>query len=296
MNEEALLFGKTMSLVGIVTDPVRGQEGDNIPAIVLLNAGLVHRVGPSRIYVKMARKLAAMGFVVLRFDFSGIGDSEVRYDNLPFEKSRVSEVQDAMDVLAETRGIDQFILMGICSGAVASLKTACCDPRVVGVTQINPQGYSYGQVSYAQGRSLLKEIISDPKYSLKKAIETRKYWGRADYLRLGSNLISAFTGKRKTVAAAREITADFRLLTQRGVRLLLVYSAGDPGLYYLDVILSDDSDGLSPSGKLRVEIIQQADHIYTPLRSQEDLLRVVQDWAHTMVQPDPVDQLGAIVL
>ena len=41
MREEAILFGRTECLVGIVTDP---SQGVNRHAIILLNAGLVHRV------------------------------------------------------------------------------------------------------------------------------------------------------------------------------------------------------------------------------------------------------------
>jgi alpha/beta superfamily hydrolase len=69
-----VLFGRTRSLVGIITDPPEAERDPQRPAIVCLNAGIIHRVGPHRLYVKMARTLAAMGFVVLRFDFSGIGD------------------------------------------------------------------------------------------------------------------------------------------------------------------------------------------------------------------------------
>jgi len=72
---------------------------------------------------------------------------------------------------------------------------------------------------------------------------------------------------------------DLRLLTERDVRLLLVYSEWDPGLDYLHVILGDKIHELSLDGKLKVEIIPQADHIFTPLWSQEHLLRAVQNWA-----------------
>ncbi len=76
MKEEALRFGPNGSLIGIVTDPSEEERGKNLPAFLLLNAGHLHRVGPNRHYVSIARKLSAMGFTVLRFDFSGIGDSE----------------------------------------------------------------------------------------------------------------------------------------------------------------------------------------------------------------------------
>src|SRR4030095_13226651 len=111
MREEILLLGKTKSLVGIITDPPEAKRSNELPGIILLNAGIIHRVGPNRIHVKIARTLAPMGFVVLRFDFSGIGDSKVRDDNLPFEESGVRETQETMDYLSATRGIKRFYLI-----------------------------------------------------------------------------------------------------------------------------------------------------------------------------------------
>jgi len=53
-----------------------------------------------------------MGFVVLRFDFSGLGDSAVRHDHLGFDKSAVVEAQEAMDYLYATKGIEQLPVSG----------------------------------------------------------------------------------------------------------------------------------------------------------------------------------------
>src|SRR5438067_5251680 len=135
-KEEAVLFGEKKSLVGVVTDPAR-VTGNPRAAVLLLNPGIVHRVGPGRIYVKIARALATMGFVVLRFDFSGIGDSAVRRDNLSFEKSAVAVAEDAIEFLKGTREIERFILLGGCSGARVSFRTACSDWRVVCAIPIN---------------------------------------------------------------------------------------------------------------------------------------------------------------
>jgi hypothetical protein len=53
------------------------QAAQTPPAVmfVLLNAGAVHRQGPFRLYVHLARRLAALGFSCVRFDQPGIGDS-----------------------------------------------------------------------------------------------------------------------------------------------------------------------------------------------------------------------------
>ena len=91
MRERALTFGPDGGLVGILTEPDPDVARANAPAHVILNSGILHRVGASRLYVQTARSLAEDGITSLRFDFSGIGDSEVRKDSLPIEERFIVE-------------------------------------------------------------------------------------------------------------------------------------------------------------------------------------------------------------
>ena len=63
------------------------------------------------------------------------------------EKSAVSETREVMDYLSATRSHQRFVLMGICSGAKASFKTACCDPRVIGAVLINAGGHLHDETN-----------------------------------------------------------------------------------------------------------------------------------------------------
>jgi hypothetical protein len=287
MREEALLFGNTTSLVGIITDPPEEIRANDLPAVVLLNAGVLHRVGPNRLYVKIARHLAAMGFVVLRFDFSGIGDSKAREDNLPFEKSSVIETQEAMNYLHMARGSERFVLIGLCLGATISFRTACCDPRVVGAVLINLGGNQSDELSsYIRNRNAAR-------YYWKGALFNPKSWLRlikrkTDYQNIirviGFQLRNLFSPTTKVFPQVNDSAGDFRLLIERGVHLLLINTEWDKGLEYLRMIFGGGIHELSAYGKLKIEIIRGANHIFSPLRSQEDLLKVVHNWAYAMVQ------------
>jgi pimeloyl-ACP methyl ester carboxylesterase len=285
MREEAVLFGKRRSLVGIMTDPADAERGRNLPALILLNAGIVHRVGPNRLYVKTARSLAAMGFVVLRCDFSGIGDSLVREDHLPFEKSAVLETQEAMDYLQAARGVERFLLLGLCGGAAISLKTASCDPRVVGTVLINFRGYhdewSEALRSHLRARDLRH-------YYWNVALRNPQSWWRALTGRVGyRNLLKAVRSlagsviprPRQVRASEHGVSADLRSLTERGVALLLIYSERDFGLDYLRLILKDELPRWMSLGSLKMEIIPQASHTFTLLRHQERVIQVLTSWA-----------------
>lgn len=314
MTEEAVLFGKARSLVGIVTDPQEVERKLSLPAIILLNAGLLYRVGPNRLYVKMARSLARMGFVVLRFDLSGIGDSKVRGDDLPVEKRVVGETQEAMsvgeflerslgervigetqeamDYLSETRGIKRFVLMGICSGAILALWTACCDPRVVGAVLINIPGHVYatsGELNRTMLRHYLRIALSS-SFRSKNFLKIIK--GKFNYRSvikvMASQMMSLFARKSEMSSGANNgansIAADLRSLAERGVRLLLIHSEGDEGLDYLEAILGEKIRELIENGRLRVEVIRGANHIFTLLSNQEELIEAVRNWTQATLR------------
>jgi len=141
VRERALTFGAWRSLVGVVTEPPDGTAFAEAPAVLFLNAGLLHHVGPSRLHVNLARRLARAGLLSMRFDLSGIGDSGPRQDRMGRDESMVSETQEAMDTLAASHGIGRFVLFGICTGADQAVKVALADPRVVGAVLVD--GYAY---------------------------------------------------------------------------------------------------------------------------------------------------------
>lgn len=278
MSESVSVFGKSRSLVGILTDPPGETRGDDLPAILLLNAGIIHRVGPNRLYVKIARILAASGFVVFRFDFSGIGDSPVRGDNLPFEEGAVRETQEAMEHLSISRGRKRFILLGISSGAVASYKTACRDARVAGAILINPASYGQDLWSYAKARRYWKTALSDPRRW------ARALTGKAKYRLIGPRLKNLLSGRRKARSVANHVASDFRSLIERGVDLRLLYTRGDLGVDCLEVILGGELRELGARGKLKVEMIENGDHTCTELQSQQALLGLVQTSARAIAR------------
>jgi alpha-beta hydrolase superfamily lysophospholipase len=103
MRESAAVFGSAGSLVGIVSEPSDGPGRAGLPGVIFLNSGVIHRVGPNRMYVRMARDLARQGFVAFRFDLSGVGDSPARGAGSTIEGRWVDETREAMDHLHRTR-------------------------------------------------------------------------------------------------------------------------------------------------------------------------------------------------
>jgi pimeloyl-ACP methyl ester carboxylesterase len=274
MKEEAIQFGEDGSLVGIVTSDPRAKA--DMPAVILLNPGIVHRAGPGRIYVKIARALASSGFTVLRFDFSGIGDSSVRRDNRRFEESSVDETRTAMGFLQATRGCERFILMGGCSGAAVSLETALVDRRARGVIAINFPARADEEES--------ADRRNDGHYYWNFALWNLKSWrklltGASDYRKIARALAQSINRKLsdhdQKHPSDRQFRARLRELGTRQVQLTFICSKGDVLLDVLRQAGGRDLKQLCAQGKAACEIISGSDHTFSSLSNQEALVEAV---------------------
>lgn len=280
--EEIVAFGPGGCLAGILTRPAR--EGSGLGA-VFVNHGMLHRVGPNRLHVKVARALARAGHAVLRFDFSGMGDSRVRPDKLPFERRAVVEAQEAMRCLRERTGVERFVLGGICSGAISSYNAAKADPAVRGLVMINPQFFDEELASFVEGRrgAYWKRVLTSPQ-------RWREFLtGKAEYGMIGLRLRGLLMRKSKADDLSGGIAGELAALNRRGTRLLLVYSALDWGLEYLHMILQNANEDLTRSGGLVIEQVPRSDHVFTPLAAQTRLVdaiaRFCEDQARVSSEP-----------
>lgn len=137
MKETVVEFGPS-AFVGILTRPENG--GALAPAdvaVLITNAGIIHRVGPNRLHVRLARFLAAQGYPCLRYDLPGIGDSEAA-GAAQVAEARIAATRSALDRLERMGVARRFIILGICSGADHSLVASVFDPRLVGAVVIDP--------------------------------------------------------------------------------------------------------------------------------------------------------------
>lgn len=305
MNERVIQFGPARGLVGIVTTPAPGHpEG---PAVVLLNAGLLHRVGPNRLYVQLARALAAAGHPVLRFDFSGLGDSAPRADHMPYAQSAPLEAREAMDWLARELGARRFLLVGHCAGALFSLLVARDDPRVVGVGLLNPEGGDAQWTEFDRKKKVSQQHARNYSGEALRSGErwTRLLTGKADYSSIARvvlkdiiwyrfaglgfklrNAISARYGKVRAEHAERARTY-LAPIVARGAGLHFVHSEGSTGLEHIRSYFGGELERLRAAGKLELTIIPQSDHLFTLVARQRQVCALLVGWAGRVGEAAP---------
>lgn len=271
MREQPLHFGADGALVGVLTEPYGQGAGDDT-AFVFLNSGILHRVGPNRMYVTLARELAANGAWAFRIDLAGIGDSPPRGGAGSLVDQWIDDVRAAMDCLQRLRGIERFVLVGNCSGAAIALVAAAADARVSGAVLVNLQG----------PRTHLRYYV---RLLLTRGAAWRRIFSRTvrarDLVRALRGSISGWgRANRRTPQSAVDVKAALQQLESRGASLLLAYCSWDPGLDYHRVTLSRLlRDHMAPS-RVHTEIIPGMNHDFSLLAGQERLRRIVLRWAH----------------
>jgi pimeloyl-ACP methyl ester carboxylesterase len=137
-NEEPLQFGEAGRMFGILTLPQRGAAGaKSAPVFLFLNAGVLHRVGPLRMYVRLARELARHGFASFRVDLSGVGDSPPRAGS-SYRDSVTADFTAIEQALEARLGCQQIIVIGLCSAADNAIRLAPHHPRISGMVLFDP--------------------------------------------------------------------------------------------------------------------------------------------------------------
>jgi pimeloyl-ACP methyl ester carboxylesterase len=293
-EEEPLVLGTSRRLFGVLVKPTVRPRTDR-PAIVMMNAGTVHRIGPHRLYVGMARELAELGFNVLRVDLSGIGDSPVvkGEENLCYPPDYIGDATLAMDELAAKIGAKRFILSGLCSGADIAFQLGVRDRRVAGVVMMNPRTFCVHDLALVEAYKGAR-YYQDSFFKKEKWVKLLS--GKVDVVRVAKMMAPKVKGMalrtaQKVLDRVRpksgngtgadtehaDVPACLRLMAERGVDTFLVTTVHDPGVDYVDVHFGKAMKDLSGLSNYRREDLEGTDHTFTSVWSQEHVRTTIRD-------------------
>jgi exosortase A-associated hydrolase 1 len=176
-EDQAICFecGKDL-LYGVLSMPEKfGSRG-----VLILVGGGQYRVGSHRQFTLLARYLASNGIPVMRFDFSGMGDSEG--ERRAFDQVD-DEISCALDHFAErVPGMTDAVIWGLCDAASAALFYAHQDARVKGLVLLNPWVRTEAGIAKAYLRHYYLSRIFDSEM-WRKVLR-----GRFDAIRAGRSL------------------------------------------------------------------------------------------------------------
>jgi len=276
-REEVVAFGSGGSLIGIVTHPDRFDVG--YPAILLLPANGWPRTGHSRLLVTMGRRFAGLGFLCLRFDYSGVGESAPRRDEVPKDRSDILETIEAMDFLETTFGVPKFVAVGFCRGARTCFATAAQDLRISGLALIQIDIL----VASRQESAIWTEQGSRAVF---QSLGRRSSWmrllrGQADYR---ARLATIFARVKLKVGGdgrqneSNQVASALASLSGRGVRIRFLFSPGHAGHQYLQTVLKSQTQFHQPLPGMRIETLSQPGHDFHTQAGQRALFQATGDF------------------
>jgi pimeloyl-ACP methyl ester carboxylesterase len=290
VHERAVAYDDDETLFGILAQRPEPIGARARTAMLFLNVGSNHHVGPHRMYVTMSRELAALGFSAFRFDVAGLGESHAHpgmKENLLYSRRSIADVQQAMTYLERTIGAERFILFGICSGAYLAFHTTVADARVCAQILVNPQTFEWREGDSLEIK-IRKESYKSTRF-YRQAVFKKDTWfrlyrreinlrGIADQLvdrslqQIAANVSRALSLSPDGVG---QVAQSFSAVSDRGTHSLLIYSANDGGLDVIESHLGSGGGRMRRRKNFRFEIIDGADHTITPIESQHELERIV---------------------
>jgi pimeloyl-ACP methyl ester carboxylesterase len=269
VRERAIHFGGGGALSAIITEPPPEARNPSAPGVVLSNVGMHSRIGPYRMWVELARKLAAAGYLVLRFDQAGFGDSEAQPSSEPGVRGAAQEQTAAIDAL-QSRGASGVVLIGFCSGVDPVHVASLMDDRVVGVVHID--GYAYPTLPFLLRRWTLRML----RFST---------W--RDALRRRIARLRALSSKAPPATPAVfdrvypppfDLAAELRKLAARGVRMMFLWTRGrehefnHAGQFY-GMLKAHDL-----RGKVEVRVLEGCDHLFSSSSQRALLFDELSRW------------------
>ncbi len=274
-RERPVQFGPERSLLGILCTPATPPPAST-PVTVMLNAGVLHRVGVSRIHVDMARRLAAAGLSSLRFDLSGIGDSLPRKGQRSLAEAVELDIDDAIGFLRAGSHGDRFVLAGLCSGAHDALKRAEHDSQVVGVFAIDLIG-SFVNIKHVL-RHYLKRSLNPTSWKnafsgRSKAVVSLR--GRLSGQGRGSSPLSVGVRRR---LSKEELETSLDRLLDRGVRLAFYFTDGLEENYNYRRQFRDNYPRAAASPLCTSVFIRGSNHALTNASHREALIAGFVSW------------------
>lgn len=268
MTESAHTFGSGARLFGILSEPDDRARADERPCVLIVNSGLLPRVGPFRLHTLLARRLTQRGLRSFRIDLSGIGDSGRHTDNRRRDEQHIGDIGDAIQYLHDARGVERCVVLGICTGADLAHKAILRDPRIVGAVCID--GYAYPTLRYRLNVLLGKLRSAKSWRALARRLTGQR--GNGDRLPAAEDQL-AYRWELPPIDRTRE---EYRTLMDSNRHMLCVFTSSWPYNYARQ--LQDAFPDLDFDERLRAVFLQDTTHTFKLAEDRARLFDAVDDW------------------
>jgi exosortase A-associated hydrolase 1 len=279
-------------LVGVLASPT--TTPDRL-GVVIVVGGPQYRAGSHRQFVLLARRLAADGHAVLRFDARGMGDSSGAPRSFTELDDDIAAAIDALRLACPE--VQKIVLWGLCDGASAALQYWLHrqDDRVAALCLLNPWLRSEAGLAKTQVRHYYRDRLLQAAFwrkALSGGVGLRALSG------FWRNLAMAVGNRpRPAVNDKRTLTADFRVTMAQawqafpGPILLLLSGKDYTAKEFLGGVAAEPAwrGALARRNVQRVDL-PDADHTFSAAADGRACEQAVASWLHGLrLRSNPAD-------
>lgn len=274
--------------------------------VVMLSAGLQNRCGARRFYWRVANALRE-SFGVLRVDLSGAGDATAEASAYHFDLHDPNEVSRIIDYAKHVLGYNKIVLVSLCAGARAALKTASLREDIEGVVALNPPILTGGpqmpvsplEPDNRLGKTRSKSIVRNLFRFFYTARFLQPEWWRnrmkpersavADASRYLKSIGYLLSGQHKKPDQNTFVDAINQLIRDQR-KILFVY--GEYDRKTLAEFREKFPDLNSDGGFQSYHLIERGDHVFSSISSQEQVILITRSWLLKVLAGREVDATG----
>jgi len=279
-RDETPLFFESAgeTLFGILTSPVAEPSGTGV--VLLTGGDFIPSLNRNRLWVRLARSLAAAGHHALRFDYHGVGESTGLVEHFELPRPFTDDLESAAAVL-RSAGAREIVLVGVCFGAVTALASVERIEGLRGVAMLAHPVRDFelledlGTAQYLRhviqeegARGLLRRGKRLPTYA---SLVTNRVRGAAARARAGADAQDP---------TSRQLLDGLGRAARRRVPLLIVYGTEEgEGVEFEQARPGRLGDILNEAGDLiEVRTLEGNVHDLVGLDLQDAVLELTASW------------------
>lgn len=230
-------------------------SGERYPIVIIAHGFLGTRIGVDRLFVRAARDLSRHGYMVLRFDYAGCGESTGDYGSGGLD-SLIDQTRHVIDYALDIDCVDaqRLILLGHSLGGAVAVLTAARDKRVKTLVMWASVAYPFNDIVHITGKKVYEDAVQ---------------FGSSDYL--GDSFQPVFfesLAKHQPFEQLRKFTGD----------VLLIHGTSDEVIPADYCFLYQKLFWLRPQGSCDKEVIFQADHTFSSAQAKEQVISHTRNW------------------
>lgn len=225
------------------------------PLIIICHGFIGSRIGVDRLFVKAAREFSSQGYLVLRFDYGGCGESTGDYGSGGLDVL-IEQTRSVIDyaVTIDCVDLSRVILVGHSLGGAAAVLTAAKDSRVKTLVLWSAVAHPHNDIV---------RIVSKSEY------EKLPVGGSIDHH--GYVLTTQFfnsLSQHQPFEQLRKFNGD----------VLVIHGTADDTIPVDYAPLYQKMFWMRSEGQCELELVYQADHTYSTTGSAKELFEKTANW------------------